>query len=594
MFRTIRAARHVRVFLLMLVVIRAGAAHGQTTAFSYQGQLSDAGALANGTYDVRFALFDSAAGGAQIGANQTVPAVPVSDGVFTVQLDFGVNAFPGANRFVEIAVKPAGGGSFTTLAPRQQISSSPYAIRTLSAATADALSSACVGCVTNAQIQGVAGSKVTGTIPAASLPTGSGNYIQNTTAQQASSNFNIAGNGVVGGNLTVAGTLNANVSGNFIQNRTTPQAGGNFNVGGNGTVGGVLSAGRAGVGTTTPGAGLLLDVSGAARVTGGGTGEMVFGTPNAETGMMLLWPSNAGPLLEPYNRADVRFDGSTLKLVARASPATGPPTNGVVIDTDGLVGIGTLNPTVGRLHVVAGLAVPAIYGESANRGVWGKSTGSSRGVYGESVTGEGVFGISAGIGVSGTSTSTSPGVQGLSTGNGGMGVRGDGTTGVYGKSTSNSGVGVYGETTMGNAVYGLSHRAEFAAVAGQNDQGGYAMYAGGDAGQARDKGGWVKAMAYVTANRSMIIRCFNSTLAGSAASTVPCGFKPASPDEDFSVIDFGFRVDDRFVSVTSQPSGSVNAGANFAFFGSNRVAVYTFVTDEAHLLAAAPFMIFVF
>mgnify|MGYP000184389484 CR=1 FL=1 len=39
-------------------------------------------------------------------------------GVFTVQLDFGVDAFPGANRFVEIGVKPAGGGSYTTLAPR--------------------------------------------------------------------------------------------------------------------------------------------------------------------------------------------------------------------------------------------------------------------------------------------------------------------------------------------------------------------------------------------------------------------------------------------------------------------------------------------
>ena len=192
--------------------------------------------------------------------------------MFTVQLDFGVNAFPGANRFVEIGVRPAGVGSFTTLAPRQQISSSPYAIRTLSAATADALSSACVGCVTNTQIQDVAGSKVSGTIPAASVPAGSGSYIQNTTTQQASSNFNIAGNGVVGGNLTVAGTLNANVSGNFIQNRTTPQAGANFNVGGNGTVGGVLSAGNVGVGTTTPAS--KLDIA----ATGDGAELLRFST----------------------------------------------------------------------------------------------------------------------------------------------------------------------------------------------------------------------------------------------------------------------------------------------------------------------------
>src|SRR5439155_17599640 len=112
------------------------------------------------------------------------------------------------------------------------------------------------------QIEAVAGSKVSGAIPAASVPPGNGNYVQNTTAPQASSNFNIAGNGVVGGNLTVAGTLNANVSGNFIQNRSTPQAGANFNVGGNGTVGGVLSAGSLGVGTATPASKLDIAASG--------------------------------------------------------------------------------------------------------------------------------------------------------------------------------------------------------------------------------------------------------------------------------------------------------------------------------------------
>jgi hypothetical protein len=238
MLKVIRALRDVRVFLLMLALMGASAANGQTTTFTYQGQLSDASALANGSYDLRFALFDSAAGGPQIGANQTVPAVPVSAGVFTVQLDFGVSAFPGANRFLEIGVRPAGGGSYTTLAPRQQISSTPYAIRTLSAATADALSSACVGCVMDTQIQSVTGSKVSGAIPVASLPAGSGSYIQNSTTRQTGANFNIDGNGTIGGNLTVAGALNANVSGNYIQNTTTPQAASNFNISGSGTAGG--------------------------------------------------------------------------------------------------------------------------------------------------------------------------------------------------------------------------------------------------------------------------------------------------------------------------------------------------------------------
>src|SRR5689334_14382586 len=105
MCSTVRTRRHLRILIVIVSTFSANAALAQTTAFTYQGQLSAAGALANGSYDVRFALFDSAMGGAQIGANQSVPAVPVSGGVFTVQLDFGVNAFPGADRFVEIAVR---------------------------------------------------------------------------------------------------------------------------------------------------------------------------------------------------------------------------------------------------------------------------------------------------------------------------------------------------------------------------------------------------------------------------------------------------------------------------------------------------------
>jgi hypothetical protein len=128
--------------------------------------------------------------------------VSVANGVFTVQLDFGANAFPGADRFLETSVRLTGGGAFTILAPRQPITSTPYAIRTLSATTADALSSACVGCLQDSQINSVAGSKVNGAIPVASVPGGSGNYIQNATTQQAGSNFNISGDGTAGGTFS--------------------------------------------------------------------------------------------------------------------------------------------------------------------------------------------------------------------------------------------------------------------------------------------------------------------------------------------------------------------------------------------------------
>jgi len=109
--------------LLMLIVavfVLCGMAFAQTTSFTYQGRLTDSGNPANGNYDLQFALWDNSSGGAQIGSTQTRNSVAVSAGIFTVALDFGVSAFPGADRFLEISVRPAGGGSFTTLAPRQR------------------------------------------------------------------------------------------------------------------------------------------------------------------------------------------------------------------------------------------------------------------------------------------------------------------------------------------------------------------------------------------------------------------------------------------------------------------------------------------
>jgi hypothetical protein len=64
----------------------------------------------------------------------TRTGVQVANGIFTTTIDFGVNAFPGADRFLEISVKLPSDTSYITLSPRQPISSSPYSIQTLNAA----------------------------------------------------------------------------------------------------------------------------------------------------------------------------------------------------------------------------------------------------------------------------------------------------------------------------------------------------------------------------------------------------------------------------------------------------------------------------
>ena len=77
--------------VLLLLALWAGTSIGfaQGTAFSYQGRLSDNGALANGLFDLRFTLQEALAGGNQIGSAVTVSAAGVSNGLFNVALDFG-------------------------------------------------------------------------------------------------------------------------------------------------------------------------------------------------------------------------------------------------------------------------------------------------------------------------------------------------------------------------------------------------------------------------------------------------------------------------------------------------------------------------
>src|SRR5882762_6360231 len=132
---------------LMLFVLTTATAFAQTTSFTYQGRLMDGGTPANGTYEIQFSLWDATAGGTQ----QPQPApvtitrsnVQVSAGAFTVQpLDFGATAFPVADRYLEISIRRTALEPFTTLSPRQQITSTPYAIRSLTAATADTATNA--------------------------------------------------------------------------------------------------------------------------------------------------------------------------------------------------------------------------------------------------------------------------------------------------------------------------------------------------------------------------------------------------------------------------------------------------------------------
>lgn len=124
------------VIAIWLALATASSALAQTTAFTYQGRLTDTGNPATGTYDMQFKLFDTPAvgTGTQQGGTVSTPAVAVSAGLFTVTLDFGANVFSGPPRHLEIGVRTAGSPNpHAILSPRQPVTSSPYAVQTLNA-----------------------------------------------------------------------------------------------------------------------------------------------------------------------------------------------------------------------------------------------------------------------------------------------------------------------------------------------------------------------------------------------------------------------------------------------------------------------------
>ncbi|MBL8206840.1 MAG: hypothetical protein JNM09_21585, partial [Blastocatellia bacterium] len=122
----------------------------------------------------------------------------------------------------------------------------------------------------------------------------------------------------------------------------------------------------------------------------------------------------------------------------------------------------------------------------------------------------------------------------------------------------------------------------------------------GNIKQAPETNGLVKAMAYINGD-SRILRCYNSTLTGSAATTGNCGIEVTRvPDDPFVDgnggrwwLKFGFDTSTRFISVTAVANVfGKNAGANYTTLGGSFL-VHTFFTDEIEKKADFPFMVII-
>ncbi len=127
-----------KLFVIILSILTATAL-AQTpigTAITYQGLLTQSDTPATGQFCFNFRLYDAPTAGNQVGPELTPCDVHVTDGQFSVDLDFGPDAFNGEARWLQIQVITNGGQVTTTLLPRQRIAPAPEAIFAQNAATA--------------------------------------------------------------------------------------------------------------------------------------------------------------------------------------------------------------------------------------------------------------------------------------------------------------------------------------------------------------------------------------------------------------------------------------------------------------------------
>jgi len=480
------------------------------TVFTYQGQINRNGTLFTGTCDLQFSLWDDAALGTQQGSTLSVNAVPVDNGVFAVELDFG-NQFKGEARWLQPAAKCADDADFTTL-PRVALNATPYA----------------VGLLPGAQMEGsIAGTN--GILRATN--NGEGAALVGLANSSTGVTYGVLGNAVSPNGYAVWG---------YSANNAT-------------AVRGFAADGGRGVwGSSLTWQGVLGESRDNAGVVGTSTNFIgVWGETAADNNTGVVgWAKDPCPagspsscyLIHPRNSA-----GVTGHALAKGAGVLGQSAEG-----NGVYGEAQTDGYGVQGHSATGVSVAGFSTNYDKTDLNGYGFGTPAAMFGGP---NGVIGYSkavGGNGVSGVGTTTgATGVQGYNF-VGGVGVKGVGNqvgTGVFGQ--TNTGTGVRGQSGSGVGVLGQSD-SDTGVVGSSNT--GYAMVAQGNTSQSPNANGWVKAMVHVDPRLptgQQIDRCFNSQGSASLATTPPCGLIVTSSAVGKWDIDFGFAAYNRFATVTT-------------------------------------------
>ncbi len=341
------------------------AATSLTSTFTYQGQLISNSLPINNTCDFHFSLYDALSAGNRVGITQTVSSVSVSRGLFTALLNtgnqFGDTAFNGNARWLSIAVRcPAGtSGAYTTLIPRQPLTSLPFALpglRTFPNVTSPNIVGGFSG---NSVISPAVGSTIGGggespfantiTNSYAFIGGGSGNIVHGSSAVigGGASNHANGSYAIVGGGF-----------GNQANGNSTMIGGGNTNQanGDSAMVGGGDSNQANGV-VATIGGGFGNHANGREATVGGGGYNVASGyaatIPGGESNQATLTYTFAAG-----NMAQALHQGAFVWADSTGTPFASTGSDQFLIRATGGVGIGT-NAPLDELHVVRNIATTA-------------------------------------------------------------------------------------------------------------------------------------------------------------------------------------------------------------------------------------------
>ncbi len=553
MMKPVQIASCAAAILLGLIADRAFPQPLIGTAFTYQGQLKQAGLPSDDLADFEFALWDAETGGAVVGTVDLHLGVDVVKGLFTVQLDFGSSAFDGDDLWIEVAVRsphdPTDTELFTPLTPRQPLTATPYALQTRGLFVDDVGN---VGIGTRAPgFPLTVDTNSARAISAASRdPDGYG--IQGLALSLSGNNFGVLGQTPSPDGTGVHGWVTASTGMNYGVYGKSQSVSGTGVYGLGGAISG-SNYGVQGVSASDGGTGVFGHAS---KPTGGTRG--VFGRSSSTIGTGVYgWASATTGANQGVSGRSNGDGGTGVYGHAAAASGTTFGVHGHTASPDGYagyftggrnhfegkVGIGTELPDT-PLHVVTDTAL-AIRSESSavdGHGVYALATSTSgvnygvfattastsgHGVYGSASAGSGrtygVHGRSAspsGRGVFGhaaSDTGTTYGVYGITgspdgyagyftggrnyfEGKVGIGtelpdyrlhVEGDGSYVVYGENTSTSGAATSGVYGYSSGLTGLNHGVKGVA----KSTGGYGVLGQASATSGDTFGGWFNSLS---------------------------------------------------------------------------------------------------